>query len=89
MIIVKKNQPNAQTSNWRSFVVELEHSKASRKLDLEHWENGLRALVGALGNESGARVGAFRNSRPRARMMLCQDHDRRHFHPAFKPLHGK
>ena len=34
----KKNQPNIQTSNWRSFVVELEHSKASRKLDLEHWE---------------------------------------------------
>ena len=54
----KKNQPNKQTSNWRSFVFELEHSKASRKLNLEHWENESRARVGALGNKSRARVGA-------------------------------
>ena len=67
----KKKKPNTQTSNWRSFVLELEHLKASRKLDLEHWEN-----------ESRARVGVFRNSRPRGRVILCQDHDRQHFHPA-------
>ena len=30
LTIVKKKQPNTQTSNWRSFVFELEHSKASR-----------------------------------------------------------
>ena len=89
----KKNQPNKQTSNWRSFVFELEHSKASRKLNLEHWENESRARVGALGNksrarvgalgnESRARVGAFQNSRPSARMIVCQYHDRQHFHPA-------
>ena len=69
------------------------NSKESCKLDLEHWENESRARVGtlgnesrarvgALGNESRARVGAFRNSRPRARMILCRDHDRQHFHPA-------
>ena len=50
----KKNQPNTQTSNWRSFVFELEHSKASRNstwnigttsraLELGHWETS-RAL---------------------------------------------
>ena len=78
----KKKQPNTQISKWRSFVLELEHSKASRKLDLEHWENESRARVGALGNESRALVGVFRNSRPRARVILCQDHDRQHFHPA-------
>ena len=50
----KKNQPNTQTSNWRSFVLELEHSKASRNstwnigktsrvLELGHWETS-RAL---------------------------------------------
>ena len=72
----KKTQPNTETSNWRSFVLELEHSKASRKLDLEHWENKSRARVGALGNESRARVGAFQNSRPHARMIVCQYHDR-------------
>ena len=48
---------NTQTSNLRSFVLELEHSKASRKLDLEHWENESRARVGALGNESRASWG--------------------------------
>ena len=78
----KKNQLNTQTSSWRSFVLELEHSKASRKLDLEHWENESRARVWALGNESRGRVGVFRNSRPRAQVILCQDHDRQHFHPA-------
>ena len=67
--------------------------KRVAKLDLEHWENESRARVGALGNksrarvgalgnESRARVGAFKNSRPRARMIVCQYHDRQHFHPA-------
>ena len=55
--LCKKNQPNTQTSNWRSFVFELEHSKASRN---STWNIGKtsRALeLGALGNESCARVG--------------------------------
>ena len=56
--------------------------ESESQLDLEHWENESRARVGALGNESRARVGAFRNSRPRARMIVCQYHDRQHFHPA-------
>ena len=63
-------------------MLELEHSKASRKLDLEHWENESRARVVALGNESRARVEVFQNSRPRTRVIPCQDHDRQHFHPA-------
>ena len=44
--------------------------------------NKSHARVGALGNEPRARVGEFRNSRPRARMIVCQYHDRQHFHPA-------
>ena len=56
--------------------------ESESQLDLEYWENESRARVGALGNESRARVGAFRNSRPRARMIVCQYHDRQHFHPA-------
>ena len=67
--------------------------ESESQLDLEHWENESRARVGALrnksrarvgalGNEPRARVGAFQNSRPRARMIVCQYHDRQHFHPA-------
>ena len=56
--------------------------ESESQLDLEHWENESRARVGALGNELRARVGAFRNSRPRDRMIVCQYHDRQHFHPA-------
>ena len=48
--------------------------KTSRALELGHWETSrVLELGGALGNESRARVGAFRNSRPRARMILCRD----------------
>ena len=53
----KKTQPNAQTSNWRSFVFELEHSKASRNstwnigktsraLELGHCETSLALELG-------------------------------------------
>ena len=55
----KKKQANTQTSNWRSFVFKLEHSKASRNstwnigktsraLELGHCEKKSRARVGSL-----------------------------------------
>ena len=39
----KKTAECTQTSNWRSFVLELEHLKTSRALELGHWETS-RAL---------------------------------------------
>ena len=79
-------QKRVASSTWNigktSRALELGHWETSRALELGHWENESRARVGTLGNESRARVGAFRNSRPRARMIICRDHDRQHFHPA-------
>ena len=43
----KKTQPNAQTSNWRSFVFELEHSKASRN---STWNIGKTSRARELGH---------------------------------------
>ena len=43
----KKTQPNTQTSNWRSFVFELEHSKAS---DNSTWNIGKTSRALELGH---------------------------------------
>ena len=49
----KKNQPNTQTSNWRSFVFELEHSKASRN---STWNIGKTSRALELGHRETSRA---------------------------------
>ena len=60
--------------SWTLPSCSTEHSKTSHALELEH-----------LGNQSRVQVGTFRNSRAHTRIILCQDHDRQHFHPAKRP----